>query len=129
MYCFLCLLYLTYRKLTLKRAFNPHQNMYQGVVKDEKRRKDRAEAKAKLSDVLPSSLSSVVPDAVNDIPLPSPSSLPSVMGFDPPQAAPAGGKSEAQKEKDKYDRQRDFVLSQMRKEKLMAEQGLVDGDK
>jgi hypothetical protein len=105
------------------------QNMYQGVVKDEKRRKDRAEAKAKVSDVLPTSLSAVVPDAVNDIPLPSSSTLPSVLGFDPPQAAPAGGKSDAQKEKDYRSRQRDFELSQMRREKLLADQGLVDGDK
>jgi hypothetical protein len=103
--------------------------MYQGVVKDEKRRKERAAAKAKMSDVLPTSLSSVVPDVVNDIPLPSASTLPSVLGFEPPQAAPAGGKSEAQKEKDYRERERDFARSQMRREKLLADQGLVEGDK
>lgn len=104
--------------------------MYQGVVKDEARRKERAQSKVThLSDVLPDSISALAPDAIASIPMPSipsPSTVPAILGYDPPVAKPAGSKSEAQKEMDKHERQRDFVMSQQRQEKLLRDQSLAD---
>lgn len=95
--------------------------MAQGVIKDEARRKLKAEQKATAAFLLASEGSPVpVGGADGSLSL-APASY---NGFDAPVAPAAGGRTVEERERAKEARMKDFERSHRREETLASEQGL-----